>query len=113
MSVSVSKEEEKALKLPPKFAIYEKPDVLLFKANIEKAYNRIRWNKVFESKEENNDTTNVVSELYDFETNSFDGSRISSCSLPFNKRVCIPECADDDKEERLTLCRTKLVRSIT
>ena len=92
--------------------MFEKPDVLLFKANIEKTFNRIRWNKVFESAENDSYESEASTDFYDAETNTFDGQRIASCGLPFNKRVCIPEYADEETEARLTLCRSKLVEAV-
>ena len=105
--VQLSKEEEEALKLPPKFSMFEKPDILLFKANIEKTFNRIRWNKVFESVETTNEGENVSTEFFDAETNTFDGQNLASCDLPFNKRVHIPEYADKETEAQFTLCRSR------
>ena len=60
-------------------------------------------------------TDNVTTQVkaigfFDEESKTFNGKNLSGSSLPFNKRVCIPECAEEEEEARLTLCRAEMNR---
>ena len=113
--VVLDAEEAETLQLPPKYAVYEKVDTLRFKAEVEKTFNRIRWNEQFneqasESTSEGNENGATPSQanFFDEETNAFDGKSIQNNSLPFRKRVGIPECAKATTEAKLTLCKQRL-----
>ena len=105
--VSLDENEKEVLKLPPKYAVFETPNQLDFKANLEKTFNRIRWKRQFEEVEkqkaetELNTVTGSVATpktevcFFNEESKTFNGKNLSASSLPFNKRVCIPECAED------------------
>ena len=116
--VNLQEQEKELMVLPPKYAIYEKPNMLKFKANVEKTMNRIRWNREIERRKEEdknrderedaNNRANHTMSFYDDESKSFSGPSLSNIELPFKKRVGIPEYADAPTEARITLCRTEM-----
>ena len=123
----LSNEETELLKLPPKFAVYKKSDLLMLKAQFEKAITCLRWsenearnnseqehNNNRESEGTNNETQRYPrQELFDQEENNFDFSFLRATHLPFNKRVYMPPDADERKEAKIAHARVEIERLLT
>ena len=72
--VQLTEEELDTLKLPPRYAMYEKPDEMMFSESIEKTFNKIRWNKTFEEREQDKQVVeNDLGTFFSEESKTFDG----------------------------------------
>ena len=74
------------IRLPPKFAVYARSKPISCKAEVEKAFTKLRWKREFErsKKEEGGDDKKFEEHrFYDTEGKNFDLTRLR----PFNKKV--------------------------
>ena len=108
--VNLSNDEMEALKLPPKYTVYQKPDQLQFKAGLEKTFNSLRWGRQIGEREEQEGGNEQIAgadtssaRFYNEEEQSYDGKNMTIADQPFNKGVCIPEYADPGTEAKMTL----------
>ena len=63
--VKIDSNEAAVLKLPPKFSRIYKPDKLDFKANLEKTFNKIRWNKQINEQNHEGSVVRNINGFYD------------------------------------------------
>ena len=115
--VQLTKDEEKVLCLPPKFAVYEKIDLISCEAQIEKGLAKLRWSVLRKADDETGDAGEREVEReeerawpFDMENGTFDLRYLRPTDLPFNKRVCLPTALEDDKEIDMQHLKRKLMR---
>ena len=123
--VVLSNDETELLKLPPGFAVYTKSDILMLKAQFEKAITCLRWSETettnsseagpSSNEDGAGDNTQQYprQELFDHEENSFDFSFLRATHLPFNKRVYMPSYADERMEAKISHARVEIERLLT
>ena len=104
--VQVTNDEREALKLHPKYTVYEKVDVREFMAEVEKALAKVRWDRGF--KKTGAQEEEERPEWYDLENNTIDLRNMSSTDLPFNSRVFLPDALKDTEEVELQMVKMKL-----
>ena len=75
----LTENENEALRLPPKFAVYRKIEPNDCKAEIEKYFTKLRWKRHIEQSRNNDVESDTVDDtrgdFYSSETNDFDLSR--------------------------------------
>ena len=115
--VQLTKDEEKVLCLPPKFAVYEKIDLMSCEAQIEKGLGKLRLSALRKADDETSDAgeREVGQEEerawpFDMENGAFDLRYLRPTELPFNKRVCLPTALKDGKEIDMQHLKGKLMR---
>ena len=120
--VVLSNDEIELLRLPPKFAVYKKSDLLMLKAQFEKAVTCLRWSETEATNSTEPDSTNNGEEtsnntqryprqdLFDQEENNFDFSFLRATHLPFNKRVYMPSYANERMEAKISHARVEIER---
>ena len=112
--IEISKNETQALSLPPKFAVFSKVKPLKCKAEVEKAFTKLRWKREFERRKINEETEEEVDDhdFYDKEGKNFDLTRMRPTDLPFNKRVFMPPYADEETEAKIQLAKMQINAAI-
>ena len=103
--VELTANEDAALSLPPKFAVFKRIDPLVTKAQIEKSFAKMRWKlEIVSDEEDEND------KFYSTDENNFDLSRMRATDLPYNKTVKMPPYADEETEVKLNYAKSELCR---
>ena len=104
--VELTEIESEALKLHPKYTIFDKVDLTIFEAEVEKSLAKVRWERGDKSNGERNKTEKA--EWYDIEGNTIDLRNMSSTDLPFNSRVFLPYALSENAEMELQMLKMKL-----
>ena len=101
-NVEVSREEEEALKLHPKFTAFGEVNETQVIAEVEKSFTKVRWERMNQerrSEEEANGASPRRREVWkNIESNTIDMRKLASTDLPFNSRVYLPEGLDESIE---------------
>ena len=103
-NVELTGEEKGALCPPSKFAVYDQVSLTSCEVNIEKGFAKLRWSITRqaesepdgEKKEEERGRERVWPVHLDTKTVNFQYLRPTD--LPFNKRVCLPDESESEKE---------------
>ena len=109
--IQVSEKEKQLLKLPPKYALFQKPDTLMIKSQFEKAITQLRWSIKIENDNKGKEGIKVT-DVIDLDNKIIDFSNIRARDLPFNKRVVMPPYADKVIESKIAYARQKINKII-
>ena len=112
--IAIGKYERQALSLPPKFAIFSKVKPIECKAEVEKSFTKLRWKREFERQRGGNEVQGDIdgNTFYNSDEKNFDLTRMQPTDLPFNKRVFMPPCAEEETEAKIQLAKTKINAAI-
>ena len=113
--IALNTDEEAAVKLHPKYTVYEKLNPGKFAAEVEKALTEVRWDRGFRQRREpheNGNDQNTTKEeregCYDFTTKTYDMRKLASTDLPFNSRVYLPNPLDEPTEVAMQMMKRKI-----
>ena len=111
-NVEVSREEEEALKLHPKFTTFEAVDETKVMAEVQKSFTKVRWERMNQERRREDEANGVsprIREVWkNIETKTIDMRKMSSTDLPFNSRVYLPEGLDETVEVEMHQLKDKL-----
>lgn len=115
--IELTRQEEKVLCLPPRFAFYEKINLMSCKNQIEKGLAKLRWSALRNVVDEISGSEEIRVERgegrawpFDVENGAFHLRYLRPPDLPFNKRVCLSNVLEGDKEIDMQHLRRKLMR---
>lgn len=112
--VELSGEENKTLCLPPKFAVYDRVNLTSCEAQIEKGLAKLRWSMIHQAEsyrdEEEEEGRKRVWPL-DLEAKTVNFQYLRPTDLPFNRRVCLPDALESEKEIDMQHLKGRLVRT--
>ncbi|KAJ7389597.1 hypothetical protein OS493_030283 [Desmophyllum pertusum] len=111
--IELTNDEEKALCLPPKFAVYDRVDLTSCEAQIEKGLAKLRWSMIRRADSGPDEGEGEKERVwpFDLETKTFDLHYLRPTDIPFNNRVCLPDALEDDKEIDMQHLKGKLIRA--
>ena len=94
--------------------MFSKVKPLKCKAEVEKAFTKLRWKREFVRRRKNEETEEEVDDhdFYDKEGKNFDLTRMRPTDLPFNKRAFMPPYADEETEAKIPLAKTEINAAI-
>ena len=122
-NIEVTKNEVEILSLPPKFAVFDRVDLVKCEAQVEKGLAKLRWTTqrtTEPANEQGESTTQKTIEMgeqhdevrvFNEETKTLDLRLLKPSDLPFNKRVVLPAPLDDEKEVTLQHLRDRLSKT--
>ena len=112
--MAIGKYESQELNLLPRFAVFSKVKPIEYKAEVEKAFTKLRWNREFERRRGGNEVKRDVydKKFYNSDEKNFDLTRVQPTDLPFNKRVFMPPYAEAETEAKIQLAKTKINTAI-
>ena len=107
--ITLSDNEQSVLKLPPKFATYERVNETSCEAEIEKMLTKLRWEeKKKQIDPEGNELPPEERGWHNQQTKTIDMREYRSTYLPFNNRVYAPEPLDHETETCMQNLKIKL-----
>ena len=104
--VVISENEEAALKLPPKFGLFEDVSMVQCRIQLEEAVNKLRWNRIIDR----NDTEEV--NFYDATTKTEDINTMKVTSLPFNPGVKMPWALEESEEIKMAKFKGEVMTTL-
>ena len=110
-NATINEDERKALSLPPKFALYARNKPINCKAEVEKAFTKLRWKRKVERSKKGEGGDNEEFEehrFYDIAGKNIDLTRLRPTDLPFNKKVYMPPYADEKAEAKIQIAKMQI-----
>jgi len=113
-STTISTNEERVLKIHPKYSVFDKICTVDCEAEIEKSLTKIRWQRGIEKQQNNNqtETTETKRTTFNIEKKEFNFKEARSTDLPFNSYVYMPKPLETVEEVKLQCLKNKIL-SIT
>ena len=109
--MEITDEDAAALKLHPKYTVYEKIDLIRFEAEVEKALMKVRWERGNEdrNRSDHNIRPNTnKGKWFDHSNKTYDFRKMASTDLPFNSRIYLPGSINEPTEISMQMLKQKL-----